>query len=74
MTDLTPRVKITVTADCGHVVFEGYDSIAEKYPFWCDECGEDRREGKYPWSLAAQIVYEPGRYEDTTSGRVWIPA
>lgn len=50
------RVKLTVTGDCGHVLWTGFDVIEEKYPFWCDECENYRREGRNPWKLATEIV------------------
>lgn len=50
------RVKITVTGDCGHVLWTGFDRVDEKYPFGCSECEEDKRTGKYPWKLATEIV------------------
>jgi hypothetical protein len=51
------RVKITVTLDCGHVLtYMG--EIEEKYPFWCEECGVVPV-GKYPWTLATEIVAAP---------------
>ncbi len=55
MSDTHP-VKITVTGDCGHLLFEGIDVIEEKYPFWCGICEEDKREGKYPWRLTTEVL------------------
>jgi hypothetical protein len=54
------RVKLTVTGDCGHVVWTGFDAIEEKYPFWCKECEDMVRDGKYPWKLASEIVTAEG--------------
>lgn len=50
------RVKLTVTGECGHVLWTGFDVIEEKYPFYCGECEDMRREGRYPWKLASEIV------------------
>jgi hypothetical protein len=61
MTDtIAQRVKLTVTGDCGHILWQGYDKIEDKYPFWCEECADDKRTGKYPWTLAAEIVPAEG--------------
>jgi hypothetical protein len=56
VTDAAQRVKLTVTGECGHVLWTGFDVIEEKYPFWCEECDDMRREGRYPWKLASEIV------------------
>lgn len=65
-TDLTQQhhVKITVTGDCGHILWQGFCRIDEKYPFWCDECDAadfeaDKRTDKYPWVLTTEIVPAP---------------
>ena len=55
MSDTRP-VRITVTGDCGHVLFEGLDVVEEKYPFWCEICEEYRRDGKYPWRLTTEVL------------------
>jgi len=52
------HVKITVTMACGHVL-TFTDTIEDKYPFWCEECDLDHREGKYPWKLTTEIVGTP---------------
>lgn len=53
-------IVLTVTASCGHSAeFDG--KIEEKYPFWCEVCEEDRREGKYPWVVTART--EPDGYQ-----------
>jgi hypothetical protein len=49
-------VRIIVTGDCGHVLFTGMDVVQEKYPFWCDVCGEYKRDGKYPWVLTTKVM------------------
>lgn len=49
------RVRLVVTGDCGHVLWEGYDKIEDKYPFWCQECDDDKRSGRYPWSLTSEV-------------------
>lgn len=53
------HVKITVTCDSGHVIGTWTDSIEEKYPFWCEECGDDKRMTKYPWKLTTEIAGVP---------------
>lgn len=50
----TQHVKIGVKLDCGHTLTYT-DSIAEKYPFYCEPCQETPT-GKYPWTLATEIV------------------
>lgn len=50
------RVKLTVTGECGHILWTGFDVIEDKYPFYCYECEDDRRQGRYPWKLASEIV------------------
>lgn len=70
------RVKITVTGDCGHVLWTGFDKVDEKYPFGCSECEEDKRTGKYPWKLATEIVpAEPeiAPHDDGTSYCTSLP-
>lgn len=69
---MASRVLIRVYLGCGtELTFK--DCIEEKYPFWCDDCGDYHREGKYPWKLETEIIEEPGWWQDTTSGRVFIP-
>jgi hypothetical protein len=52
------HVRITVTCDAGHVIGTWLDTIEEKYPFWCDECDDDKRTGKYPWKLTTEVVQD----------------
>lgn len=48
------HIRMTVTLDCGHVLhYTG--KIDEKYPFFCEEC-EYTPTGKYPWTIAAELV------------------
>lgn len=57
------HVKITVHCGADHVIGVWVDSIAERWPFWCEECGIYKTPGPYPWSLTTEIVsgdYEPG--------------
>lgn len=54
-----PVVRMTVTGDCGHVLGTWDGKIEEKYPFWCEQCGEDKRSGRYPWTITADIVGSP---------------
>lgn len=54
--DKERHVIITVTCDEGHVIDQYIDSIDEKYPFFCGTCDDDKRDGKYPWSLTTQVV------------------
>jgi hypothetical protein len=49
------KVEITVTCECGKILGIWIDAIDEKYPFWCEDCDEYKREGKYPWSLKTTI-------------------
>lgn len=58
---------ITVTCECGEVIFEGTDTIEEKYPFWCDNCEDYKRTGKYPWTLKTRIMPKQAAPEHTTS-------
>lgn len=62
------HVEITVTGDCGHVLGTWTDTVAEKYPFYCGECGETKNLHKYPWTLATRItggeLPEPGIADD----------
>lgn len=50
------KVAITVTCACGAVIWQGPGEIAEKYPFWCDNCQEYASTGSYPWTLKAEII------------------
>lgn len=50
------QVKLTVTGECDHVIWTGFDKIEEKYPFWCEQCDDFRANGRYPWKLASEIV------------------
>lgn len=52
---MNQHVKMTVTCASGHVVGTYTDEIAEKYPFYCEECG-DTLHGRYPWKITAEIV------------------
>jgi len=65
------RVLIRVWCACGKQVGEYWDEIREKYPFWCEDCDETCN-GKYPWRLDTRVVAQPGRWQDTTSGLVWV--
>lgn len=49
-------VVITVKCDDDHVVGRWIDSISEKYPFYCNECDDDLRQGKERWWLDTQIA------------------
>lgn len=53
---LKVQVQIVVKCDQDHIVGVWYDKIEEKYPFWCHECDDDLRQGKYPWKLETAIV------------------
>lgn len=48
--------RMTVIGDCGHILGVHYGEIAEKYPFYCHECGDDKRSGGYPWHIVADAV------------------
>lgn len=52
------RVKITVTCEAEkHEVGVWFDRIEEKYPFYCDQCGDDlRQSGSWPWVLTTEVV------------------
>jgi hypothetical protein len=50
------KVKITVQCAGDHVVGVWFNTIEEKYPFYCGECDDDIRTGKYPWTLKTEIV------------------
>lgn len=52
---LEEYVEIRVYCELDHLVGEWVDSIEEKYPFYCRECDEDLRQGKYPWRLETSI-------------------
>jgi hypothetical protein len=39
---------------CSELLGTWYDTIAEKYPFSCSECGDLRRD-KWPWVLTAAV-------------------
>jgi hypothetical protein len=54
------HVKITVTCDNGHIIGTWDDTIEEKYPFWCEECAEDKRTVKHPWKLTTEIIGADG--------------
>lgn len=56
MPDANVQVKITVTCECGTVIGIFFNTIDEKYPFYCDECDEYKRAGRYPWSLTTGVV------------------
>lgn len=58
------HVRMTVTGDCGHVLGSYLDTIAEKYPFWCRECEDYCREGKYPWTITTELI----RITERTTG------
>lgn len=47
---------IAIYCSAGHLVGTWVDTIEEKYPFWCEQCGEYARDGKYPWRLVTDIV------------------
>lgn len=57
-------VGIIVTGDCGHELGVFINSISEKYPFWCMTCDQDKRMGKYPWTLTTQILRPQPAGED----------
>ena len=76
-TVMAERVLMKIHCGGGHIAAEYKDVINEKYPFWCQACDDegldpDLRSGKYPWSLTSEIIDEPGHWQDTTSGRVFI--
>lgn len=49
-------VRITVTCgECDQEIATFTDTIAEKYPFYCETC-EDQTSGKHPWSLTTEVV------------------
>ena len=53
------RVLLEVHCDgCKSLLGTWYDSIAEKYPFECEEC-TDIRMVKYPWVLTATAEQGP---------------
>jgi hypothetical protein len=54
------RVRLDVYCCNDHLIGTWYDSITEKYPFFCERCDTehgngDCREGKSPWYLTAAI-------------------
>lgn len=55
------HIKLTVTCDAGHVLGTWMNAIEDKYPFYCEECDDDKRTGAYPWTLTAEIVPEPAK-------------
>lgn len=50
------RIRLEVhCGGCKGLIGTWADSVAEKYPFWCDGCDEYARDGAYPWTLTATI-------------------
>lgn len=54
----THRVQVKLTMICpeGHIMGTYVDSIADKYPLWCDGC-DDTMSGKYPFIVKSQVIY-----------------
>lgn len=52
------RIKLEVHCDCGERIGTYYDSIYEKYPFFCPEC-DDLRMEKWPWKITATVEQDP---------------
>jgi hypothetical protein len=50
---------MTVYCGAGHVIGDYLAVIAEKYPFYCDECDEDCRMESYPWHIDAHVFPVP---------------
>ncbi len=55
-----PRIRLDVYCASDHLIATYYDTIGEKYPFFCEQCDSDHgngdcRDGKYPWYLKAAI-------------------
>lgn len=57
MQDKGWHVIITVVGDCDHVLGKYLDTVQEKYPFYCGECEDEKRDGKYPWWIRTQPIY-----------------
>lgn len=53
------RLDVHCGEGCGTHLGTWYDTIDEKYPFWCDNCGDYSRKGSYPWKLTATIEAAP---------------
>lgn len=50
------KVRLDVTCGrCERVLGTWHDEINEKYPFWCENCGDSTSGGKHPWKLIATI-------------------
>lgn len=56
---LPRRIRLDVVCNCGQPLGTWYDSIDEKYPFWCDRCDAYVRDGRHPWSVTATIEEQP---------------
>ncbi len=41
---------------CGAILGTFYDSINEKWPFWCEHCGSNGFGDKYPWEIKAEVI------------------
>jgi hypothetical protein len=69
-------VIVTVTCDEGHIIGQWIDTISEKYPFYCDACDADERQGEYPWSITTRIALRAAPYlirQAHDQGLLWRP-
>lgn len=50
-------VRITITGGCGHVLWQGYNSMEEKYPLYCEQCDATYNWGAYPFTVSIKIIW-----------------
>jgi hypothetical protein len=59
-------VRLTIyCGSCNEVIGVYNDLIDEKYPFWCDGCGDYCRTGSYPWRITTEIITETSEQGET---------